>query len=56
MAEMNARERHLAEIRETKAELDKARKGTPHWRDIARHLHQLEKELRIYDFYTVKRG
>lgn len=51
MAEMNARERHKAEIQSVKAELKKLRKGTSHMRDMERCLHRLEKELRIYDFY-----
>jgi hypothetical protein len=51
MAEMNARERHKAEIQSVKAELKRLRKGTPHQRDMERRLHRLQKELRIYDFY-----
>lgn len=52
MVEMNARERHKAEIQSVKAELKKLRRGTPHMRDMERRLHRLQKELRIYDYYT----
>lgn len=53
---LNARERHLAEIHAVKVELQKAREGTPHMRDLKRRLHQLEKELKIYDYYRSQRG
>lgn len=56
MADLNARERQKAEIQEVKAELKKLRRGTPHMRDMERRLHRLEKELRIYDFYTANKG
>jgi hypothetical protein len=56
MAEMNARQRHKAEIQSVKAELKRLRKGTPHQRDMERRLHRLQKELRIYDFYMAQKG
>lgn len=52
MDEMSARERHKAEIQAVKAELKKLHSGTPHMRDMERRLHRLQKELRIYDYYT----
>ena len=56
MAEMNARQRHEAEIQSVKAELKRLRKGTPHQRDTVRRLHRLQKELRIYDYYIANKG
>lgn len=49
----DARERHLQEIERTKAELLNAK--DVHKKDLTRHLHQLQKELKIYDHYH-KRG
>lgn len=51
MAEMKARERHVAEIERTRAELDRLKKDTPHRRDVDRHLKRLVRELLIYDRY-----
>ena len=45
----DARERHLQEIEKTKAELMIAR-GI-HKKDLARHLYQLQKDLKIFDYY-----
>lgn len=52
----DARDRHNAEIRAVLAELRTLRKNTPHRRDLERHLHRLQKELRTYDFYMKQRG
>lgn len=51
MAEMNARERHVLQIQQAKAELRGLRKDTPHRRDLVRRIYRMEKELRIYDSY-----
>lgn len=51
MAEMSARERHIAEIRAAQAELERSAQGTPHRRDTQRRLNRLIKELMIYDRY-----
>jgi hypothetical protein len=50
---VDARERHLQEIERTKVELRTAK--DIHKKNLTRHLHQLQKELKIYDSYT-KRG
>lgn len=56
---MTARERHIKEIDNTRSQLKALKKkyrNTPHMRDLERHLHKLEKELRIYDFLTASEG
>lgn len=45
----DARERHLQQIREAKQQLKTARPY--HRRDLLKHIHRMEKELRIYDRY-----
>lgn len=45
----DARKRHLEEIERTKAELLTAK--DVHRKDLQRHLHQLQKDLKIYDYY-----
>lgn len=37
-------EEHLQEIRKTQEELDRARPGTPHWKDLQRRLRKLRWE------------
>ena len=49
----DARSRHLQEIARTKAELLTAK--DIHKKDLERHLHQLQKDLKTYDHYH-KRG
>jgi len=49
----DARDEWKAKIRAAKAELKTA--GPYHRRDLMKHIHRMEKELRIYDFYH-KRG
>ena len=51
MAEMSAREKHVAEIKEVQAELKRLKMNTPHRRDTERRLKRLRKELLIYDRY-----
>lgn len=51
MAEMSAREKHVAEIKEVQAELKRLKMNTPHRRDMERRLKRLRKELLIYDRY-----
>ena len=46
---MSERERHIAAIRAAKEELKTA--GPHHRRDLQKHIHRMQKELRIYDFY-----
>lgn len=46
---MNQREQHKAAIRAAKQELKTA--GPHHRRDLMKHIHRMQKELRIYDFY-----
>ena len=45
----DARERHEAALRAARNEYDRTRGDTTHRRDTLRHIHRLEKELRIYD-------
>lgn len=49
----DARERHLQEIERTKAELLTAK--DVHRKDLQRHLYQLQKDLKLYDFYRNRR-
>lgn len=37
-------EEHLQEIRRTQKELDNARQGSPHWKDLQRRLRKLRRE------------
>lgn len=46
---MTRREEHIAAIRAAKAELKTA--GPYHRHDLQKHIHRMQKELRIYDFY-----
>ena len=52
----DARQRHKTEIQTVKDELRTLHRDTPHRRDLIRHLHRLQKELRIYDHYMSQRG
>lgn len=56
MAEMTARERHLGAGGMERGEARSITRDTPHRRDILRHIHRMEKELRIYDHYHTQRG
>ena len=49
---VNARDRHLEEIRRLETELAKA--GPMHAKDLRKHINRMKKELKIYDFYTKK--
>ena len=44
----DAREEHKAAIRAAKQELKTA--GPYHRRDLMKHIHRMQKDLRIYDF------
>lgn len=46
---MTPREMQIEKIRSIKAELKTCRKGTPHWKDLNRHLQKEKKELMMYD-------
>lgn len=46
---MTPRELQEKKIRCVKAQLGKCKKGTPHYKDLDRHLKRLQKELIIYD-------
>lgn len=50
----DARERHLQEIQTAKDELKTLHLDTPHKRDLLRHLHRLQKQLKEYDYYIAK--
>lgn len=56
MAEMTARDRHLAALHTARAEARSITRDTPHRRDLLRHIHRMEKEMRIYDHYHTQRG
>ena len=45
----DARQEHIAAIRAAKEELKTA--GPHHRRDLQKHIHRMQKELRIYDYY-----
>ena len=45
----DARERHVEALRAARQEYNRTRGDTPHRWDLLRHIHRLEKELRIYD-------
>ena len=47
-----ARDRHKADLAAARAELRTLHKDTPHRRDLLRHIHRMEKQLREYDYYT----
>ena len=51
-----SRDRHLSSLRSARAELRTLTKDTPHRRDILRHIHRMEKQLREYDYYHTQRG
>ena len=46
---MNARERHLEWLGAAREELRGLTRGTPHRRDLLRHIRRLERELKAYD-------
>ena len=54
MAKMNAKQRHKAEIRRLEQELQTA--GPIHRKDLQKHINRMKKELKIYDFYTRRKG
>lgn len=47
----DARERHVAEIEVVKQQLRTMYIDTPHRRDLLKHLHRMQKELKEYDHY-----
>lgn len=46
-----ARDDAVVRIKAIEAELKNCKKGTPHYRDINRHLQREKKQLMIYDRY-----
>ena len=50
----DARERHITRIQAAKEELRKLHHDTPHRRDLIKHIHRMQKDLREYDFYRAK--
>ena len=48
------RDELVSKIRNAKAELPTA--GVIHRRDLLKHIHRMEKELKIYDYYHRKGG
>ena len=46
---MTPKDVQIEKIRSIKAELKRCKKGTPHWKDLHRHLQKEKKELMMYD-------
>ena len=53
---MTPREAQLEKIRAIKKELNGCQKGTPHWKDLNRHLQKEQKQLIIYDILRKGEG
>ena len=52
----NARQNHMDKLQAAREELRRLKAATPHRRDLLRHVHRMEKELKIYDHYRSQRG